>query len=188
MDGKDNVLPGDAALFALAPVGLCVSRYRGIVRCNEAFARMFGYAPGELAGQPLRVLYPSEAEYVRIGASGRHALLETGVYRDERIMKRRNGSLGWFRVRGRSLDAAEPFALALWTFDEMSEVQPAAATLSPREREIAKLVVAGLTSRAMAERLALSVRTVEAYRASLMKKLGVTGAAELVRRLLAVPD
>jgi two-component system response regulator FixJ len=47
------------------------------------------------------------------------------------------------------------------------------ANLSEREAAIFRLLVQGLANRHIAERLALSVRTVETYRAKLMAKLGV---------------
>jgi two-component system response regulator NreC len=55
------------------------------------------------------------------------------------------------------------------------------ATLSAREREVLVLVAQGHTNQAVADRLALSVKTVESYRARLMQKLGLTNRAELTR-------
>ena len=55
------------------------------------------------------------------------------------------------------------------------------AELTAREREILGLVAAGLTSREAAERLVVSVRTVEWHRARVQAKLGVSGRAELTR-------
>jgi DNA-binding NarL/FixJ family response regulator len=53
--------------------------------------------------------------------------------------------------------------------------------LSAREREVLGLISEGLTNAAIAARLTLSRRTVEAHRANLMRKLGVKGMASLVR-------
>lgn len=55
------------------------------------------------------------------------------------------------------------------------------AVLSPRERDIARLVTGGLSSKEIAQRLELSPRTVENYRANLMQKIGVRDTAALVR-------
>ena len=51
--------------------------------------------------------------------------------------------------------------------------------LSAREAEIAELVAAGLTNRAIAERLVLSVRTVENHIARSLGKLGLTNRTQL---------
>jgi DNA-binding CsgD family transcriptional regulator len=51
--------------------------------------------------------------------------------------------------------------------------------LTPREREVALLAVGGRSSRAIANRLHLSTRTVETHLARVYRKLGITTRAEL---------
>jgi FixJ family two-component response regulator len=53
------------------------------------------------------------------------------------------------------------------------------AILTPREREIFDRVASGKLNKQIAEELGISLRTVKAYRAQLMAKLGVDTAAEL---------
>jgi DNA-binding NarL/FixJ family response regulator len=53
--------------------------------------------------------------------------------------------------------------------------------LSAREREVLQLTVEGATSAVIAEKLALSPKTVDTYRSRLMEKLGVQNLPELVR-------
>jgi len=55
------------------------------------------------------------------------------------------------------------------------------AMLSGREREVLVLLAQGHTNQAIADRLELSVKTVESYRARLMQKLGLKNRAELTR-------
>jgi DNA-binding NarL/FixJ family response regulator len=54
--------------------------------------------------------------------------------------------------------------------------------LSDREMETFELIGAGLGSRDIAERLCVSVKTVEAYRQRIKEKLGIATAPELARR------
>jgi len=56
--------------------------------------------------------------------------------------------------------------------------------LTPRESEILVLIAEGLSNRGAAERLGISVRTVEGYRARLMIKLQLENFGELVRYAL----
>jgi DNA-binding NarL/FixJ family response regulator len=56
--------------------------------------------------------------------------------------------------------------------------------LSKQEKAILQFIVRGCSSRQIAGELSLSVRTVENHRASMMKRLGVRNAVELVRRAL----
>ena len=172
--------------FELSPVGMCVTENRIVVTCNEAFGRMFGYETGELLGQPLAPLYPSHDEYVLVGNLGHPVMKETGTYGDERVMKRRDGTLFWCHVVGRALDRADPFALAVWMFEDISAKRPLAAELTLREREIARQIMTGGTSKQIARILGISPRTVEAHRARLMRKLGAANQGELVARLVGV--
>jgi DNA-binding NarL/FixJ family response regulator len=57
----------------------------------------------------------------------------------------------------------------------------AVETLSARELEVARLVAEGYSSKEIADRLALSVRTVEKHRANIMDKINVKEVASLVR-------
>ena len=54
-------------------------------------------------------------------------------------------------------------------------------TLSPREREVLKLVASGLSSKAIARTLDISPKTVETHRSRLMTKLDLHSVADLVR-------
>ena len=56
------------------------------------------------------------------------------------------------------------------------------AALSMRERQIAQLAAQGLMAAEMAERLAISERTVETHLANVYSKLGVRSKVELIRR------
>lgn len=56
--------------------------------------------------------------------------------------------------------------------------------LSDREREVLRQVARGYTNQQIADEIGLSVKTVESYRARLMKKLGMKERADLVRLAL----
>lgn len=58
-------------------------------------------------------------------------------------------------------------------------------TLSEREQEVLQLVALGHTSKEIADRLAVSAKTVDTYRARGMEKLGLRSRAALVRFTLA---
>jgi DNA-binding NarL/FixJ family response regulator len=65
---------------------------------------------------------------------------------------------------------------ALWQLEQPPE-------LTPREREIAGLAAAGLSNRAIAERLVVSVRTVDNHLQHAFDKLGIRSRRELGRLL-----
>ncbi|MBV2361515.1 PAS and helix-turn-helix domain-containing protein [Thalassococcus sp. CAU 1522] len=172
--------------FDHAPVGLIYSEDRVIRRCNPAFARMFEYPHDAFEGRSLSFLYPSDAEFERIGRLGAEKMSGSGRYRDERIMRRASGELFWCRVRGQSLEAATPFARAVWSFADISESRPATG-LTTRERQVAKMLAEGLTSKEIARGLGISPRTVEVHRSRLMAKFNARNSLELVAQLAGIP-
>lgn len=66
-----------------------------------------------------------------------------------------------------------------------SEAAERVAALSAREREVLDGVVKGLSNKEVARDLGISPRTVEAYRANLMMKMGADSLSELVRMTIA---
>jgi DNA-binding NarL/FixJ family response regulator len=60
--------------------------------------------------------------------------------------------------------------------------------LSDREFEVFQLIGRGVSNRAIAEQLHLSIKTVEVHRAHIKEKLGLKTATELVRYALRWAD
>ncbi len=78
-------------------------------------------------------------------------------------------------------------ALAKALVDEVVKPKRAGSeipALSDREREVLRLIAHGHTNQQVADRLCISVKSVETYKARLMEKLGLKGRAELVRYAL----
>jgi DNA-binding NarL/FixJ family response regulator len=59
--------------------------------------------------------------------------------------------------------------------------RPYVGPLTPREREVIQLLVEGIGSPAVANRLGISRKTVDTHRAAIMRKLGIDSMADLVR-------
>lgn len=172
--------------FQNAPIGLAELENRTITRCNRHFAAVFGGTPEEYAGHLMAVLYPTQEDYERIGERGLRAMRETGSYADERIMRRRDGTLFWCRVRGQSLTPEDPFRHGIWSFSDISEDRPV-VDLTPREREVAIFTARGLSAKEIGREINLSFRTVEAHRARLQAKFNARNLAELVAKLSGMP-
>lgn len=58
---------------------------------------------------------------------------------------------------------------------------PEKRSLTKRETEIVRLVADGFKNREVAEKLGISVKTVETHRANIMNKLALRNLAELIR-------
>ena len=120
-----------------------------------------------------------EDEYVlhvvRAGASG-YLLKDSAI--DELIHAVRQVHAG---RRHFGADAARVLAEAVLQPNESADPY---GRLTAREREIFHLVVEGATSKEVARRLDISVKTAENHRARVIAKVGVRNTAELVRYAL----
>ena len=171
--------------FDQAPIGLVLSRHRLMIDCSRELLAMFAATREQLVGQSFEVLYPSSDEFQRTGERIVASLDKKGRYADERVMRRMNGELFWCHVSGRALDPAEPHAAGIWAFEDLSSRRALKVDFTAREREIAALLIEGLTSKLIGKRLGISPRTVDVYRARLMRKLDAASTAELVNKLLS---
>ena len=95
----------------------------------------------------------------------------TKPYRDQQLLDSINEALARDAVVRAPPGAANAFIARL-------------ATLSPRERQVADLVVAGKSSKAIARALGISHRTVEQHRGHVLAKLGLQSVADLVRLMV----
>ncbi|MFO1329609.1 MAG: response regulator transcription factor [Rubrivivax sp.] len=110
------------------------------------------------------------AEAARLGAAGyvlKGASADEVIQAIQDVLHGRTHFSG--AVAARAVEAASGEA-----------VDPMAA-LSARERQIMRMVVAGMSSAAIGAELHLSPKTVDTYRSRLMAKLGVHDLANLVR-------
>jgi len=176
----------DALAFEYAPVGLTLLENRIIRRCNRQFAATFGGETADFTDVPLARYYPSIEDYSRIGERALAIMRDTGRYSDERVMKRRDGTLFWCRARGQSVTPSDPFRRGIWSFTDLSEERPL-VELTQREREVAILTCRGMTSKEIGLELGLSYRTIEVYRARLLDKFQARKLAELVAKLSGMP-
>jgi FixJ family two-component response regulator len=77
-------------------------------------------------------------------------------------------------------------AEARHALSQADELRRRHATLTPREKEVMALIVAGLANKVIAMDLKLSERTVEIHRARVMEKMVTRSVAHLVRMAMAL--
>lgn len=66
--------------------------------------------------------------------------------------------------------------------DTVARPASAEAEITPREKEVLELVASGQSTKQIADKLGISIRTVETHRINMLKKLEVSNSAELIRR------
>ncbi len=67
------------------------------------------------------------------------------------------------------------------TSGNQEETRPIFEKITPKEKQILGMIVQGYNSREMAEKLFLSIRTVDNHRANMMKKVKAKNTADLVK-------
>lgn len=175
--------------FMHAPVGQAIGHDRVIAACNHAFSAAFRAPIRELLGKTFQALYPTQEDFERTGRRIAPILGRHGSYSDDRIMKRADGELFWVHVSGATLSPADPFAVTLWAFTDLSTQRKTSSSLrgsmTPRERDIAALFTQGRTAKEIGKDLDISHRTVDIYRTRLLRKYAVSSTTELVKKLLS---
>ncbi len=170
-----------------APVALLVLSNRRILRCNTEAEIVFGWRSDELEGQSIRVLYPTSLDYEKTGIRWRRWLESAPRYDDDRFMLHRDGQILWMNAKGRTLTPKDPFRLMVWTFQPLKERSSKIGLLTLKEREVARHMVNGCTSKEIGQICGISPRTVETHRCAILKKLGARNVAELISRVM-IPD
>jgi two-component system response regulator FixJ len=69
-----------------------------------------------------------------------------------------------------------------------NEISNRLKSLTPRERQVFDLVVAGEVNKSIAHHLSISEKTVEIHRANVMNKMRAKSLASLVKMAISLPD
>ncbi len=134
------VLAEESIVLEILPVGVAFVEERTIVRCNRRLEQMLGYAAGELAGKPSRLLYGSEKSWKTVGTDTYARLAAGGIIEDDTRMVRKDGTTIWFHSLGRALDPANPQAAAIFAFSDAQDRRAAERALRESEEMYRNLV------------------------------------------------
>ncbi|MGL6112878.1 MAG: PAS domain S-box protein [Rubrivivax sp.] len=126
------------AILQNASIGIAVTRDQRFVLANPRFEHMYGWAPGALLGQSGRVVWDSDEDYRRIGAtlgprleSGESAEVETAA-------RRFDGSTFLGRITGKAIDPSHPAkGGTIWIVEDITERRQAEQALA-RARDAAE--------------------------------------------------
>lgn len=169
-DGIEAVERAEDLKPDVAIVDLGMPRLNG----REVVRRLHGSLPQT---RLLVLTHHDEEEYVlalvEAGASGYLVKDAAGAELHDAVLALASGQ-GWFGPQ-----AAR--ALADAQRDPGRRQTDPYGSLTPREREVMHLVCDGMSTKAIARQLDISVKTAENHRARVLDKLGVSNTAELVR-------
>lgn len=145
-----------------------VGRIRAV---NRVAMSLFAYAEHELLYKQMSMLLPAIEQVTQNSESLRHIIIGVTA---------RNMTFPAEIVVTAFSDGVSLYYFAIIR-DKKGKSVHSDADLSPRQQQVLKLVVGGYTSREIANKLTISVKTVETHRANIMSKLGVPNVSSLVR-------
>jgi two-component system NtrC family sensor kinase len=188
-----------SALVESSDDAIVSTNFDGVINSwNNAATRLFGYTADEVIGRKGGFLVPAdqvdeEPPLLKIIQNGEH------IDHYQTVRQRKDGSLinvsitisPIRNVAGDIIGAsgiARDISNQKWAQEAEQRRTTAQAKLdliSDRERDVLALVVAGEPNKVIARKLDRSEKTIEKYRAGLMKTLEVRSLAELVRLALS---
>lgn len=166
----------ESELLRLAPFGIARLRERIIVRANDEFHRMLGYAPGELLGRSTRVIYHSDEHFAAIGEAAYGPLMRGEHVKYEDELRRRDGGSLHVIAGGCSLIKNAPMSDTLYVIQDISRHKQL-------EDELAKLAQKNAAiSQAKSEFIAIVTHELKT------PLHGILGAAQLMELTVAQDD
>jgi len=95
------------AIVETATTGIVLIRNRSIVYCNKRMEEIFGYGPGELTGRTTRCWYENDDDFFKMGVEIAAQMADPGIFRKERLLRRKDGSRFWARMTSRSINRSD---------------------------------------------------------------------------------
>ncbi|MES2901939.1 MAG: diguanylate cyclase, partial [Pseudomonadota bacterium] len=117
----EGLLAEQSAILDNVMFGVMFVRARRVVSVNRRCEQLFGYSTGEMANEPTSIVFPSEEEFALAGQAQYGALAGGKEFTEERLYKRRDGSLFWCLVSGCALDPGHAQEGSIWVFADVTE-------------------------------------------------------------------
>ncbi|QGZ41837.1 PAS domain S-box-containing protein/diguanylate cyclase (GGDEF)-like protein [Pseudoduganella flava] len=131
-----NALLENQAILDSAVLGISVVE-RGLnCRCNAKMEELFGYAPGELCGIPIHVLYPDRDAWEAARRETSADFRAGRVSSAEHQLVRKDGSKFWARLSGRPFDWNQPKGRTVWMIDDVTARREAAEAVRRARDEL----------------------------------------------------
>jgi diguanylate cyclase (GGDEF)-like protein/PAS domain S-box-containing protein len=117
------------AIMTNAPVAIVVSREGRIVRYNQRFAEMFGFADASGIGYATSCFFPSSAIYQEVAARARPLLGKGKPFQEELELRRQDNTTLWGQLIGYLLNPQDPQQGTTWIIEDRTEQKCAAESL-----------------------------------------------------------
>jgi len=136
-------------MFSLSDVGIAILRNGRIARANDALAALTGYRIHELSGLKHQDLFENPMDFEHHSALVQEDLQRQGLWRGERRVRRRDGSVLWMQVSKRVMRPGAPDEGLIATYvnvDDRWRAQQSLMLQTERERAVLDSVLVGIVT------------------------------------------
>jgi len=131
-----SALTEQRLIFDTAAVGIAFVSQGAVLKCNQRFAGILGYAIDEIVGQPSGVWLQSEADFTQPGSRA-YARFESGEsYSAELLLRKKDGTPIWVFTDSRAIDAAKPQEGIIIGIGDITERKLAEAALQQTKERL----------------------------------------------------
>ncbi|MDY6793449.1 MAG: PAS domain S-box protein [Thermodesulfobacteriota bacterium] len=109
------------AVLYTSPVGIGLVVNRKMNWANDTVYHMVGYDQDSLLGQGVRIFYPNDKEFMRVGKELYDGIKESGTGQMETRWVRKDGTVFDCMLRGSSLDPSDPSKGQIVTVTDITE-------------------------------------------------------------------
>lgn len=106
-----------------------ITEKRQFVRANRKLEEMCGYTEAELKNNTTEILYYSSKEYQNIGSQSYPLIRKGMTYEMEHLMRRKNGTPFWCRVKIKVIDPNDFTKGYIWNLEDVTEQRRAEENL-----------------------------------------------------------
>jgi diguanylate cyclase (GGDEF)-like protein/PAS domain S-box-containing protein len=107
-------------------LGISVVENGRNLRCNAKMEELFGYAPGEMVNLSVQALYADKESWLRARQETARDFGAGRVNVSEHQLVRKDGSIFWARLSGRSFDMTQANGRSVWLVDDITARREAA--------------------------------------------------------------
>jgi diguanylate cyclase (GGDEF)-like protein/PAS domain S-box-containing protein len=120
-EALESLMREQQAMLDNELVGIVKLKGRRAVWLNKGMERIFGYGPGELDGQPSRLLFQGDAAYRHLAETAHPVLASRGIYRTQLDMVAKDGNKLWIDASGALLPETDDEFL--WMLADISLIK-----------------------------------------------------------------
>jgi diguanylate cyclase (GGDEF)-like protein/PAS domain S-box-containing protein len=116
----EALLAEQSAILDNVMFGVMFVRNRSIVSVNRRCEELFGYEPGEMSGASTAIMFLDTFDFESSGARQYPSLSGGEYFNEERLYRRKDGSVFWCLVSGYALDHSRANEGSIWVFADIT--------------------------------------------------------------------